>query len=108
MSLSINRAMIAILGSAAIIFTTRAMPFILFSKKEPPKIIRFIEKYTPSLIIAVLIAYCFKDIEFFIFPYGIPFYVGVVLSVVLHLCFKNTLITIFISTVVYMILMHIL
>lgn len=108
MSLSINRAIIAIFGSAAIIFITRALPFILFSKKEPPKIIRFIEKYTPSLIIAVLIAYCFKDIAFSIFPYGISFYVGVALSVILHLCFKNTLITIFISTMSYMILMHIL
>ena len=107
MSFSISRAMIAILGSAAIIFATRALPFILFSKDEPPKIIRFIEKYTPSLIIAVLITYCFKDIEFSVYPYGIPFYIGVALSVMLHLCFKNTLITVFASTIAYMVALHI-
>ena len=49
MNLSADKAVIATLISAAVIFATRAFPFILFSKKQPPSFIRFIEKYIPPI-----------------------------------------------------------
>ena len=45
MALTLNQILIATIISAAVIFATRAFPFVLFSKKDPPQIIRFIENY---------------------------------------------------------------
>ena len=44
-NLSISAAIIATICSALVIFSERAFPFVLFSKKEPPAFIKFIEKY---------------------------------------------------------------
>lgn len=61
MKLSILQAFIAIFSTAVLMFLLRAFPFILFSKKKPPKILEFIEKYIPPMVIGVLIIYCLSD-----------------------------------------------
>ena len=109
MILPVSKVIIAILGSALIIFFERAFPFLLFSKREPPRIIRFIEKYIPPMVMASLVVYCLKDISFSTGIIGfVPYITGVIITVILHLWKRNTLISIFSGTAVYMILLRIL
>ena len=105
-SYSLLMALAAIFVSGAVIYGTRLFPFVAFSRKNPPAIIRFIEKYTPSLIMAVLVVYCFKDTSFLSSPFGIPHLV--VATVVIHLAFKNSMVSIFSSTVIFMVLSRIM
>ncbi|UKI56177.1 MAG: AzlD domain-containing protein [Treponema succinifaciens] len=77
--------------------------FVAFSRKNPPAIIRFIEKYTPSLIMAVLVVYCFKDTSFLSSPFGIPHLAASVATVVIHLLFKNSMVSIFSGTIIFMV-----
>src|SRR5574344_48395 len=93
--LTLVQALLGTLVGAAVIFSTRLFPFALFSKKDPPAIIRFIEKYIPSMIMAILVVYCLKDITFTTSPYGLPYYIALAVTVVLHLLFKNHMIGIF-------------
>ncbi|MDE5798258.1 MAG: AzlD domain-containing protein, partial [Treponemataceae bacterium] len=60
MRLPLSSAFVATVLTAAVIFLLRAFPFLLFSKKDPPPFLRFIEKYIPSMIMAILIVYCLK------------------------------------------------
>lgn len=106
--LTLMQAIIGTLVSAAVIFSTRLFPFALFSKKDPPKIIRFIEKYIPSMIMAILVVYCLKDIQFTQAPYGLSYYISIAVTVILHLLFKNSMVSIFGGTAVFMLLGHLL
>ena len=102
--LSIIRALIATFCCALVIFFERAFPFILFNKKEPPKIIKFIEKYIPAMVMAALLLYCLKDIKITSLPFGLPQIIALGVTIALHLWKHNSLISIFSGTAVFMIL----
>lgn len=109
--LNISNSLIAIFCITLVILLERAFPFILFSKKNPPKIIRFIEKYIPPMVMAALLFYCVKDISFIseskIDLEGcIPYIVGVTSTIALHIWKRNSLISIFGGTIIYMILIR--
>jgi len=110
---NIQSALIAIFAITAVIILERAFPFILFSKKNPPKIILFIEKYIPPMVMAALLIYCIKDISFVSnnkidFKGFLPYIIGVGSTIGLHLWKRNSLISIFGGTIIYMILIRIL
>ena len=118
-SLPINKVLIAVFISALIIFLERGFPFFLFSKHQPPAIIRFIEKYIPPMVMAALVCYCLKDISFVTTnPAGtanqinlsgfLPSLAGLAVTITLHLWRRNSLISIFCGTAVYMVLIRIL
>lgn len=108
MNLSVLNVIIASIISGVIIFSTRAFPFVLFSKREPPAFIRFIEKYIPPMVMAILLVYCFKDIRFSACPYGLPYFIALAATVVLHLWKNNSMVSIFGGTILFMILHKIL
>ncbi len=106
--LTLGQAIAASFAIALVIFSERLFPFALFSKKDPPALISFIERYIPSMIMAILVIYGFKDVAFSVAPYGIPYILGIAAAVVLHLWLKNPMISIFGSTIIYMILSHLM
>lgn len=107
-SLTVTQALIASAISGLVILATRVLPFALFSRREVPSFIRFVEKYIPALIMAVLFVYCFKDVNFVSAPFGLPEIISVALVVVLHLCFKNSMVSIFGGTILFLILSRIM
>lgn len=108
MALTLNQILIATVISAAVIFATRAFPFVLFSKKDPPAIIRFIEKYIPPMVMAVLLVYCFKDVNFASNPFGLNEIIALYVTIMLHLWKSNSMISIFGGTIIYMILIRLM
>ena len=105
--LPIDNVILAIILSSILIFLERAFPFILFSKKNPPKVIQFIEKYIPPLVMISLVCYCLKDITFTTGIVGfLPYLLGIIITIVLHLWKRNSLISIFGGTIVYMFLIR--
>lgn len=103
-TLTLAAAFIATIISTLIITSTRAFPFVLFSRKDPPAIIRFIEKYIPSMIMAILLVYCLKDVQFSKAPFSIPELSALALTIILHLWKHNPLVSIFGGTIFYMFL----
>ncbi len=106
--LSFWAAILAMILSGTVIFLERLFPFALFSKKEPPAFIRFIEKYIPSMIIAILVIYSLKDVSIAQGNRGIPYWAGILTAAFLHLAFKNPMVSVFGSTGIYMVLLHVL
>lgn len=60
----------------------------------------------PVMIMVILVFYALRDIRWEVYPYGLPELIGVFVAVVIHLRFKNALLSIFLSTLIYMILVQ--
>lgn len=106
--LTLAAVLTAILVSALVILATRAFPFVLFSRRNPPRIICFIEKYIPPMVMAILVVYCLKDTRLVSKPWGLPSFIALALTTVLHLWKRNPMISIFGGTIVYMVLSRML
>lgn len=86
---------------------TRWLPFLLFGgKKDVPGLVRYLGTVLPAAIMAVLVVYCLKGITPLTYPYGLPELISVALVVVLHCRKGNTLASIALGTVCYMVLVQ--
>jgi len=108
MQLTLSQAIIATLCITLVILTERAFPFVLFTKKEPPALIRFIEQYIPPMVMAALVVYCLKNIEPGNVSSLIPNLAGIIVTFIAYKWKKNSLVAIFGGTIVYMILIRVL
>ena len=91
---------------AAVTILIRFMPFLIF-RKNTPKIILYMGKVLPFAIMGMLVVYCLKYVSFVKGSHGIPEIISVVLVVLLHKWKHNTLLSILIGTVVYMLLVQV-
>ena len=101
-----SHAILAICIMAGITFILRSMSFVLFTHGKTPKYISFLGKYLPFSIIGMLVIYCLKNVSLLHAPYGIPEIVAVALVAGLHLWKRNTLLSVLIGTVSYMLLLR--
>ena len=104
--MSLTNVFIAIAIMTAITFLTRVLPFLFFRKGQAPRIILFIGKYIPPTLITILVIYCLKDINFGSISDIFNTLIAVVLVVILHLRFRNPLVSIFGATLIYMFLIQ--
>lgn len=95
-----------IIIAAIMTYITRIIPFIFFGKKEPPAIIKYIEWNMPVMIMVILVFYALKDVKWEAYPYGLAEIIGVAITIITYLKFKNALLSIFIATVTYMVLVQ--
>lgn len=102
--LTIPQALAATFVSAAVIFSTRAFPFVLFSHRKPPHILAFVERSIPPMVMAILVVNCFCDARCDAKTASQAISLGAV--VLLHLWKKNPMISIFGGTVLYMALLR--
>lgn len=97
--------MIAVAGACT--FATRLFPFALFGgKKEVPKSIKYLGDVLPVAILGILIVYCLRDFEKGSINYILPQIIAVALTAGIHLWKKNTLLSIAVGTIGYMLLIH--
>lgn len=102
-----KHAILLIIVVSVVTILLRFLPFIIFNdKKEPPKIITYLGNILPFSVMAMLVVYCFKDISFTNFPFGLPEVIAGTIVVLLHVWKKNTLLSIISGTIVYMLLIQ--
>lgn len=102
-----GHSLAVILAVALVTLLTRALPFLLLGgKKEVPPTIQYLGKVLPSAIMVILVVYCLKDVSIFQGNHGIPEFTAVITVAILHIWKKNTLLSIGIGTVLYMILVQ--
>ncbi|MFR5876012.1 MAG: branched-chain amino acid transporter permease [Eubacterium sp.] len=107
MPLSISRTIIIILVAAAATFLTRVFPFAVFGRKgDAPKFIKYLGEILPLAIIGALIIYCLKDFTSGDINIIIPQLIAVAATAIVHLWKRNTLLSIAVGTIGYMLLIH--
>lgn len=107
MPLTDAQALASIAVMAGVTFLTRALPFLLFDRGDhPPRLILYLGRVLPPAIIAMLIVYCLKGISFAAPALWAPPLIAGLTAVLLHIWKGNDLISIFGSTVLYMLLVQ--
>jgi len=86
---------------------TRFLPFIFFpNAKSAPRYIHYLGKMLPAAAISLLVVYCLRYIEFSAAPHGIPEFISIAVVAALHIWKKNTLVSIAVGTIIYMLLVQ--
>ena len=87
--------------------TTRFLPFLIFRDKEKtPPLITYLGQVLPFAIMGMLVGYCMKDVSFLSAPFGAPELIGCAIVAALHLWKRNSLLSIGVGTVSYMLLVQ--
>jgi branched-subunit amino acid transport protein AzlD len=98
----------AILAMAAVTVLCRAAPFLFFMRRRPPAVVDFLQAYIPPMIMTVLVLNSYKDLSFSLSPWGIPELAAGLAVAGLHLWKRNTLVSIFGGTALYMLLIRVM
>ena len=98
----------AVLLSAFATFLTRAAPFYVIKNYKPSLWLTAVERHMGLMIMVILVCYGLKDVKFDVYPYGLNEVAAVFTAVLIHLKFKNTLLSIAASMAIYMTLIRII
>ena len=100
---------LAVSASAVITFFLRALPFFLFhGDRKMPEWLARLGSVLPSAIMAVLIVYCLRGAKSDVTHTGVPGLIAVLLTAVIYRWKHQTLLSIFLGTAVYMILIRVI
>ena len=93
--------------AALVTMSTRFLPFLIFREdRKTPALVTYLGQVLPFAIMGMLVVYCFKDVAFLAYPYGIPEILGCLAVAALQLWKRNTLLSIGVGTVFYMLLVQ--
>lgn len=94
--------------AAGVTFLLRFLPFAIFGKQDRPSpLLADLSLLLPSAIIAVLVVYCLKAIDFRQADSFVPQLVAVAVVAALHIWKRNNLLSIGVGTACYMILVQV-
>lgn len=86
----------------------RFLPFILFDHgKQLPKWVSYLGKVLPPAIMSMLLVYCLKNINLTAGNHGLPELICVGVAMLMHNWKRNTLLSIGVSTLLYMVIIQI-
>lgn len=101
--------LLTILVAALVTAALRFLPFLIFGKgRSTPPLISRLGSVLPYAIIGMLVIYCLKDIDLTSTPHGIPEFLGCLITAALHIWKRNTLLSIGLGTVSYMLMVQFL
>lgn len=85
----------------------RFLPFLIFGGKlKTPKIIEKLSKVLPFAIMGMLVVYCLKSTTFSTLSGWLPSFIAALATALLHIWKRNTLLSIIVGTVLYMLLIQ--
>ena len=103
-----QRMLAMILISMAVTYSLRAFPFLLLGKKgEMSPLVFYLGKMLPYAVMAALVVYCLKDLREGLTPEAICMIPAVLVVIAVHLWKRNTVLSIFVGTVCYMVLIRV-
>lgn len=84
---------------------TRFLPFLIFGEnRKTPPFVTHLGQVLPFAIMGMLVVYCLKDVAVLSAPFGIPELLGCAIVAALHIWKRNSLLSIGVGTVCYMII----
>ena len=100
-------AVITIVIIALVTMLIRFAPFLIFAKSQTtPGWVNYLGKVLPYSIMAMLVVFCLKSVDFVSGNHGLPEIIASLVVIVLHVWKRNTLVSIVAGTVVYMLLVQ--
>lgn len=86
---------------------TRFLPFLIFKENKPvPEYVRYLGRALPAAVFGMLVVYCLKDVEIVTGSHGLPEFIAILATVLLHLWKRNMLVSLAGGTACYMLLLN--
>lgn len=100
-------AIVIIAVVSAVTLALRFLPFLIFREnRKTPAIIEYLGKVLPCAIMGMLVVYCLKDVTLSSAVGWLPQFIGCAVVAGLHIWKRNTLLSIGVGTVCYMLLVQ--
>ena len=93
--------------TALVTMFTRFLPFAVFGKRPLPRVVVYLGRVLPPAIMAALVVYCLKGLDFTAYPYGMAEILSVAATAGMHLWRRNSLLSIAGGTITYMLLVQV-
>ena len=98
-------AMIAVI--AAVTALLRFLPFAVFRNKDKtPAAVAALSRTLPAAVMAMLVVYCLRGVSFSAAANWLPALLACLITAVLHIWRRNTLLSILAGTVSYMLMVQ--
>lgn len=105
--MTLTQRLVTIALCALATMLTRFLPFLLFSSRRPtPKYVRYLGRALPPAIFGMLVVYCLKNVSIVSGSHGLPELIAIAVTVGLHLWKRQTLLSIAVGTIAYMLLIQ--
>lgn len=72
-----------------------------------PKIVSYLGRTPPAAMMGLLVVYCLRNVSVVSAPHGLPELISIAVLAALHLWKRNVLLSIGVSTVLYMVLVQV-
>jgi branched-subunit amino acid transport protein AzlD len=102
-----TQTILIIITMSVVTMLLRSLPFLLFKAGKVPAYIDYLGRVLPYAVMAMLVVYCMKGVDLLIYPHGIPELIAGILTAVIFIISKNTLLSIIPGTICYMVLIQI-
>ncbi len=101
--------LVLILTASAVTILLRVFPFALFGgKRQMPEFLKTVAGLLPPAIIAVLVVYCLKSSIMNVTMESAAAAAATASTALIHLWKRNTLLSIAVGTIVYMVLIRVI
>ncbi|WP_306483960.1 branched-chain amino acid transporter permease [Anaerococcus sp.] len=102
-----NRMIMIIAASAITTFMIRSVPFVFFSKRKLPDLVKYYGRYLPFALMPLLVVFALRNIDISHYPYGLAELIASAVVIFLHFRFKKLFLSISVGTILYMFLIQI-
>lgn len=100
---------LGLLVMAVITYLLRALPFLVFGgKRKTPLYVLWLGEVLPFAIIGMLVVYCLKNVSFVDAPFALPEIFSCAFVALIHLKFRNPLLSIGGGTALYMFIVQVI
>lgn len=96
-----------ILTSAIVTVLIRALPFLALQNKKTPDVILYLGKVLPYAIMAMLVVYCLRSTDFSRM-FGLSEIIAVFITGASYVYKRNTLVSVILGTISYMVLIQVI
>ena len=102
-----RHALIIILVMGLITLATRILPVLIFGRGEKvPDYIMYLGRVVPYTAMGLLIVYCLRDVPVLEAPHALPEAISLAVVVLTYLWKRNSILSVVIGTVLYMVLVQ--
>ena len=105
--MTVNEQILTIASVVLATMLTRFLPFLIIgANRETPKYIQYLGKIFPCAIFALLIVYCLRNVDIFSGSHGLPEFLGIIATVLIHLFKRKMLLSMAVGTAIYIFLVQ--
>ena len=86
---------------------SRFLPFAIFNeKRKTPAFVQYLGRFLPSAVFGMLVVYCLRNVHVLSGTHGLPEFISILVTGVLHIWKWQMLLSIAGGTICYMLLLH--